>query len=52
MDAFSREREAMAAEIGNERSKNSILEQELFMVKDTFQKYKNKIDGERHEYVH
>jgi predicted nucleic acid-binding Zn-ribbon protein len=51
MNVFSRERETLAAELTNEKSKNSILEQEIFMVKDAFQKYKGKADAERHEHL-
>jgi len=52
LEAFTRERETLAAEVCNEKSKNSILEQELFMLKDAFGKYKNKTDAEKHDYAY
>lgn len=51
MDTFSREREALSAEVANQKSKNSVLEQEMFMMKDAFQKYKGKTDAERQEHI-
>ena len=52
LEAFSQERQAISAELYNEKSKNSILEQELLMVKDAFGKYKSKIHSEKHEYAY
>lgn len=41
------EKDILFAEINNERSKTSILEQELFIAKDTLQKFRHRFDAER-----
>lgn len=46
-NAMAREKDILFAEINNERSKTSILEQELFIAKDTLQKLKQHYEAER-----